>query len=111
MINKKVNGVMVLEIDKSPEIQLDIITARKTFELEYKEKEFYQGMVFIELRAMQTADSQYWMYVIQNEEFLSYPEIFTSICYKVHNKIAPFLEETYGIDPDVIALEHASAVY
>ncbi len=96
---KVINDVEVLSVDERWDFEDQV------FVINYRDKEYFHKLILVDLRMVtivgqnEAYNGPNWIYVIKQEVFEDYllnKESYSKVVREIHNRVEPYLEETYG---------------
>ncbi|MFJ5625576.1 hypothetical protein ACIQD3_23540 [Peribacillus loiseleuriae] len=107
---KVVNDVEVLLADERREF------VDQVFILAYRDENYFHKLILVDLRmvAVVGQDEPSWIYVIKQVDYQDYcsnRESYAAVVCEIHNRVRPYLEESYGKFGRCILADHEHNVY
>ncbi|MFJ5625616.1 hypothetical protein ACIQD3_23740 [Peribacillus loiseleuriae] len=107
---KVVNDVEVLLADERRDFEDQV------FIMAYRDKEYVHKLILVDLQMVTVVsqDEPSWIYVIKQVDYEDYrlnKESYGKVVCEIHNRVRPYLEETYGKFGRCILADHENNVY
>ena len=89
---------------------ISINLAGEILEIQFEDKEFLKGKLFVDFQKVNTQYGEYFMFAVKNEDYAERKQLFIKAIESLYSQIAEYLSDHVGYDMSPIVIDHKSAL-